>query len=102
MSISPLIEAIDRGTKLLMKRPPSIIPHVKMTAGNRRLTVDMWRHMHLALNQGKDIQEVAERFGILHKNRIEEIQHISRHFAHAMGVNYPVFSDAYWQEHLTI
>lgn len=89
-------------TRKFCNKPPSIIPNVKYSAGNRRLTIELWRHLCVAMNNDKNVQEVAERFIIRHKNKVEEIQWIARHFSHIMGIWYPVLSDEFWEVHLNL
>jgi hypothetical protein len=82
----------------VMEKPPAIIPNLVMSAGNKLLAMNLWKHLRLALINNKSLTEVANRY-INTTKKHEEIASICRHFAHLMGVNYEACYDEFWIEH---
>lgn len=77
---------------------PSLIPGVKMTAGNRKLIGNLWVTLSAVWGNTQDINrlhKIGMNYIALHPKKKDEITATCTHFTHLMGIHYPVYGDEY-------
>lgn len=83
---------------LTLHNHTSLVPGVHMTAGNRKLVANLWTVLHSVWSNTGDkerMQTIGLNFMKLHPKKADEIKYTCQHFAHVMGMNYPVWGDEY-------